>query len=66
MNTTNPIIPLAESETVEFKTSFNEDVIATLVAFSNSKGGTLYIGITDNGDINKRNSNRQGNSSKLD
>jgi len=45
------ILPAAESERVEFKTSFNEDVIETLVAFSNAKGGTLYIGIADNGDI---------------
>ncbi len=45
------IIPLAESDNVEFKTAFNEAVIETLVAFSNTKGGTVYIGITDNSDI---------------
>jgi predicted HTH transcriptional regulator len=28
-----------ENQTVEFKTSFNEDVIETLVAFANAKGG---------------------------
>ena len=32
------IIPKTESITIEFKTSFNEDVIETLVAFSNAKG----------------------------
>jgi ATP-dependent DNA helicase RecG len=36
-------IPQKESQTVEFKTSFNEDVIETLVAFANTKGGTVYI-----------------------
>jgi len=41
------MIPSSESEKVEFKTAFNESVIETLVAFSNSKGGTVYIGIAD-------------------
>lgn len=44
-------IPTSESITVEFKKSFNEDVIETLVAFSNTKGGIVYIGITDKGKI---------------
>ena len=42
-------LPKKESLTVEFKTSFNEDVIETLVAFSNTKGGTVYIGVSDKG-----------------
>lgn len=46
-----PILPTSESEKVEFKTSFNEDVIETLVAFSNTKGGTVYIGITDTSEV---------------
>jgi len=45
------IIPKTESITIEFKTSFNEDVIETLVAFSNAKGGTVYVGISDKGEI---------------
>ena len=40
-----------ENLTVEFKTSFNEDVIETLVAFSNAKGGTVYIGVSDTGKV---------------
>ncbi len=40
-----------ESEKIEFKTSFNEDVIETLVAFSNTKGGTVYVGISDNSEL---------------
>jgi len=28
-----------ESETVEFKTSFSDEVIVSLVAFANAKGG---------------------------
>lgn len=46
-----PILPSNESEIIEFKTSFNEDVIITLVAFSNTKGGIVYLGISDNGDV---------------
>jgi len=46
-----PTLPTAESENTEFKTSFNEGVIETLVAFSNAKGGTVYVGITDKGEV---------------
>ncbi len=41
------MIPAAETDKIEFKTAFNEAVIETLVAFSNSKGGSVYIGISD-------------------
>ena len=46
-----PAFPTAESEKIEFKTSFNDGVIETLVAFSNAKGGTVYVGVTDKGEI---------------
>ena len=49
MNT--PTLPTAESEKIEFKTSFNEGVIETLVAFSNAKGGIVYVGITDKSEV---------------
>jgi len=42
-------LPIVESDVIEFKTSFNEDVIETLVAFSNAKGGTVYVGVSDAG-----------------
>ena len=45
------LLPTSEGLHVEFKTSFNEDVIETLVAFANAKGGTVYIGIADNGEV---------------
>ena len=41
--------PAKESDKVEFKTSFNESVVEALVAFSNAKGGTVYVGISDMG-----------------
>ena len=45
------IIAAGESETVEFKTSFNAKVIETLVAFANFEGGKVFIGVSDNGNI---------------
>jgi len=40
-----------ESQTIEFKTSFQKEVINTIVAFSNSNGGRICIGINDNKEI---------------
>ncbi len=45
------IISQGESETIEFKSSFNVGVIESLVAFSNTKGGTIFIGIDEKGVI---------------
>jgi len=41
-------IAQGEGENTEFKSSFNLQVIETLVAFANTKGGTVYIGVNDN------------------
>ena len=43
------ILPKAESEFVEFKSTFNVSVIESLVAFANTKGGTVYVGVSDKG-----------------
>jgi len=51
MKKTNNILPKTESDTIEFKTSFTVAVIETLVAFANTKGGTVYVGVTDAGKI---------------
>lgn len=37
-----------EGLNVEFKTSFNVTCIETLVAFANTKGGNLILGVNDN------------------
>ncbi len=45
-----PVLPRDESLTVEFKSEWNKDKIRkTLVAFANTVGGDLYIGIDDHG-----------------
>ena len=41
---------ITENQHIEFKSSFNETVIETLCAFVNAKGGTVYVGLDDNGD----------------
>lgn len=45
------IIRQGEGISVEFKQSFNRQVIETLVAFANSKGGNIIIGVSDNKSI---------------
>jgi len=40
-------IAKGESEFLEFKTSFNKEVIETLVAYANAKGGDVIIGVSD-------------------
>lgn len=40
-----------ESETVELKRSVVDDIKKEVIAFANCDGGTLYVGVADNGDI---------------
>ena len=40
-----------ESQTLEFKTSFDKATIESLVAFANTKGGSVLVGVKDNGDV---------------
>lgn len=42
------IINSGENEKVEFKTSFNKEVIETIVAFSNTQGGQIFVGVGNN------------------
>ena len=42
---------IIESQHIEFKSSFNDEVIITLVAFANATGGKVYVGLDDNGDV---------------
>ncbi len=45
------MIPKSENINTEFKTSFGDEVIISLVAFSNAKGGSVYIGVNDRAEI---------------
>ena len=45
------LIEKGESQSVEFKTSFERETIETLVAFANSEGGHVLVGVADNGDV---------------
>ena len=45
------IIAKGENNHVEFKSSFNDEVIVSLVAFANSKGGHVLVGVSDNGKV---------------
>ncbi|MCL2831546.1 MAG: ATP-binding protein [Treponema sp.] len=40
-------IESGESLTVEFKREYTEDIKKTIIAFANTAGGTLYIGVND-------------------
>jgi ATP-dependent DNA helicase RecG len=45
----NSLIELGESQLVEFKTTFERETIETLVAFANAQGGTVLVGVADDG-----------------
>jgi ATP-dependent DNA helicase RecG len=42
---------LLENLTTEFKREYVEDIRKTVIAFANTNGGTLYIGVNDDGTI---------------
>jgi len=47
----NRLLTLGESETIEYKSSFTKEVIETIVAFSNKRGGKLLLGVKDDGTV---------------
>ncbi len=51
MNNVLAEIKKGEGQEVEFKRSFQKEVIASVVAFANAKGGKVFIGVSDNGEI---------------
>ena len=40
-----------ENKTTEFKREYTDDIKYTVVAFANTEGGKIYIGINDNGSV---------------
>ena len=51
MTTVMEMITQGESQTIEFKSSFQKEVIESIVAFTNAKGGKILIGVNDKGEI---------------
>jgi len=45
------VIKKGESETVEFKENFDKETIETVGAFANTKGGNIFIGVSDKGKV---------------
>lgn len=40
-----------ERTSLEYKREYTDDIIKTVIAFANTSGGTLYVGIADNGEV---------------
>ena len=45
----DPLLLAGESQTLEFKTSFDKTTVESLVAFANAQGGTILVGVSDAG-----------------
>ncbi len=45
------ILDAGEGAELEFKPSFNQDVIETVAAFANTRGGRVVIGLSDSGEV---------------
>jgi ATP-dependent DNA helicase RecG len=43
-------VALQENQHIEFKSTFSDEVVETLVAFANSKGGKVLIGVNNKGE----------------
>lgn len=40
-----------ENENIEFKSQFTEEIYKEVIAFANTDGGTIYVGIDDDGNV---------------
>jgi ATP-dependent DNA helicase RecG len=40
-----------ENQNIEFKETWRDEFLKTIAAFANTSGGTMFIGINDNGKI---------------
>lgn len=50
-NKHEPLARRSQSQTIEFKQIWKDDYLKTICAFANSDGGSLYLGVKDNGAI---------------
>jgi len=58
-NYLSEIIKNGEDQQTEFKQNFAKELIETVCAFSNSKGGKILIGVNDAGQITGVNANEE-------
>ena len=42
---------MAESQNIEYKESWRDEYLKWVCGFANAQGGTIYIGINDNGKV---------------
>ncbi len=42
---------MAEKQNIEWKAVWKDDYLAWICGFANAQGGTLLIGVNDNGDV---------------
>lgn len=40
-----------ESENIEFKAKLSDEIYKEVIAFANTDGGTIYIGVDDEGNV---------------
>ena len=40
-----------ESQTIEYKQTWRDDFLKEICRFANAQGGTLYIGVADDGEV---------------
>ena len=45
------LLLIGESQTLEFKASFDKTTVESLVAFANAQGGIVLVGVTDAGSV---------------
>ena len=41
---------MQETERIEFKERLTDDIYKEIIAFANTDGGTIYVGINDHGE----------------
>ena len=48
-----------ESDRIELKSIINDDLKKEIVAFLNTHGGTIYVGVNDDGSLNPKHKKKE-------